>query len=168
LIEIDVLDSLVLQAAGEQEEALARLEGALAMAEPEGYVRVFADEGEPIGRQLNALLTLRGGRDGWQAPYSRGYVEQLLRETGVPAEAAPTPGAGARAQSSELVESLSERELEVLELLAQGLSNQQIANQLFISVGTVKRHTHNIYGKLTVENRTQALLKGRELGLIEG
>lgn len=168
LIEIDVLDSIVLHAAGEQEEALARLESALAMAEPEGYVRVFADEGAPVGRLLSELPALRTGRDGWQAPYSRGYLEHLLREIGVPADSSPVAAAGTRIQSSVLVEPLSERELEVLALLAQGLSNQQIANELFISVGTVKRHTHNIYGKLTVENRTQALLKGRELGLIEG
>jgi LuxR family maltose regulon positive regulatory protein len=168
LIEIDVLDSAVLLAAGEPDEALARLERALETAEPEGYVRVFADEGQPIAQLLSSLLSARATSTGWNAPYSRAYVEQLLGVIGVPLPAAASATGQRAAALSVLVEQLSERELDVLELLGQGLSNQQIANQLFISVGTVKRHTHNIYGKLLVDNRTQALLKGRELGLIVG
>jgi LuxR family maltose regulon positive regulatory protein len=65
-----------------------------------------------------------------------------------------------------LIEPLSERELEVLELVAQGLSNRQIAERLFITVGTVKSHAHNIYGKLAVQRRTEAIARARELGLV--
>jgi len=168
LIEIDALDSIVLLDAGEQDEALARLEQALELAEPEGYVRVFTDEGSQMAQLLGSLLSARTTRSGWNAPYSRAYIKQLLNVIGAQLPAAGVSTGQQAADVAGLVEQLSERELEVLGLLGQGLSNQQIANQLFISVGTVKRHTHNIYGKLIVDNRTQALLKGRELGLIEG
>ncbi|MEZ4568947.1 MAG: response regulator transcription factor [Thermomicrobiales bacterium] len=67
-----------------------------------------------------------------------------------------------------LDEPLTDRELEVLALLGAGITNQEIADRLFVSVGTVKRHTHNIYGKLSVSNRTQAIVKGQELRLLDG
>jgi LuxR family maltose regulon positive regulatory protein len=89
------------------------------------------------------------------------FVDQLLTAAGVVAERpVPTPSA------QPLVEPLSERELEVLQLIADGLSNREIADKLFISVGTVKTHTHNIYGKLGVSGRTQAVARARELKLL--
>jgi LuxR family maltose regulon positive regulatory protein len=128
---------------------------ALTLAEPEGFVRTFVDE----GASMPALLQ-RAAEQGIARP----YVARLLaafeldgsRKTGAPTPSAPQP----------LIEPLSERELEVLRLAAQGLSNQEIADRLVISVGTVKTHVHNILGKLEVRGRTQAAARARELDLI--
>ena len=88
------------------------------------------------------------------------YVGKLLAACPIAQRAAVSP------PSREMVEPLSSRELEILELVAKGLTNQQIAEQLFLSLATVKWHTHNIYGKLGVHNRTQAVAKARALGML--
>jgi len=93
------------------------------------------------------------------------FVQQLL--AAFPAvEAVQTEPTKSKVPESELVEPLSERELEVLELIAQGLTNQEIASRFFLSLNTVKAHTRNIYGKLGVHNRTQAVARARALGLL--
>jgi LuxR family transcriptional regulator, maltose regulon positive regulatory protein len=150
VIEILILRSLVFQALTDISQALTMLGTALALAEPEGYVRVFIDEGEP----MIELLRRAGSRG--IAPR---YVTNLLSAT--------TPKAEISDRAVQpLIEPLSEREIEVLGLLAAGLSNQAIAEKLFVAVGTVKAHTSSIYRKLDVTNRTQAVARARDLNLI--
>jgi len=142
VIEILVLQAMAHQAQNKPDSALKCLKQALTLAEPEGYVRVFADEGAPM-----AALLRRAAAQG----VSPAYVGQLLAAMGPPRPATP------------LVEPLSARELEVLRLIVAGLSNKEIAAQLYLAVGTVKKHINNIYGKLGVSRRAQAIAKAREL-----
>ncbi len=137
---------------------MAALERALTMAEPEGYVRTFVDEGAPM-----AALLRRAAPRGVAAP---AYVSKLLDalDAEAPMRRGPTGPASPVAQPLE--ESLSERELEVLRLVAAGLSNRDIAQELVLATGTVKKHTNNIFTKLGVRNRTQAVAQARELGLL--
>jgi LuxR family maltose regulon positive regulatory protein len=135
---------------------MARLERALTLAEPEGFVRSFVDEGRPMARLLYEALS-RG--------IAPNYVQGLLAAFPVD-EAEHTVPSKCQAQESELIEPLSERELEVLQLMAEGLTNPEIASRLFVSLNTVKAHARNIYGKLGVHNRTQAVTKARALGVL--
>ncbi len=130
--------------------AQADLRGALALAEPEGFTRTFLDEG---GAAL-ALLEEAG-----RADPSLTYVGHLLREAGRRPARPPAPPAG-------LAEPLTARELEVLGLIGAGLSNQQIADRLVLSLATVKKHASSVLGKLDVESRTQAVARARQLGLL--
>ena len=156
LIEIELLQALAFDAKGKQARALQALETAVTRAAPEGFVRVFADEGAPMVRLLEA------GRDAGIAP---DYVRELL--AAFPAyESLETAVSPAQVDQSELVEPLSERELEALEKIATGLTNREIADRLYLSLNTVKVHTRNIYGKLGVHNRTQAVARARLLGLL--
>jgi LuxR family maltose regulon positive regulatory protein len=152
LIEILVLQAMALHAQNRVTRALTVLEKALSLAEPEGYVRVFVDEGPP----MVALLRQAASRS-----IVPGYTNRLLAVLGEEprgtAKGKPIPA---------LIEPLSERELEVLRLVADGLSNQEIADALILTVGTVKAHVHNIYGKLSVRGRTQAIALARELHLL--
>jgi LuxR family maltose regulon positive regulatory protein len=162
-IENLVLQAMTLQAQDEIDQALATLERALALAEPEGYVRTFADEGAPMAGLLRKATAFGLYPD---------YVDKLLavleseikgeRKTpsSTPSPIIPGPG------SSPLLEPLSEREIEVLRLIAAGLSNREIADELFLAVGTVKKHINNIFGKLSVRKRTQAVARARELGML--
>jgi LuxR family transcriptional regulator, maltose regulon positive regulatory protein len=159
VIEVLILQALAFEARGETGRALAALERSLALAEPEGYVRTFVDEGATMAALLTKLLEER--RDG-TSPW---YVDRLL--TQILADAAASEGRSPRrADGSPLLEPLSERELEVLRLIADGLSNREIAQRLFVSVGTVKAHVNHVYGKLLVRSRTQAVARARELQLI--
>ncbi|MBN1312965.1 MAG: hypothetical protein JXB30_16255, partial [Anaerolineae bacterium] len=153
MIELLGLKALALQAQGDAEPALAALEEALALAEPEGFVRIFLDEGPAMAR----LLYRAAGRG-----IAPGYTGSLLAAFPV-----DEPVPAARALHGELVEPLSARELEVLQLMAAGASNPEIAHELVISVFTVKKHVTNILGKLAVAKRTQAAARAHELGLIE-
>jgi LuxR family maltose regulon positive regulatory protein len=143
-IELLVLDALCSQAGGKTDRALKSLEEALALAEPEGFMRIFLDEGEPM------VDLLRQAR---QSQIATDYVDNLL-------------AGGLPVDQSGLIEPLSERELEVLRLLAEGLTNKAIGEHLYLALNTVKVHTRNIYGKLGVNNRTQAVVRARELGLL--
>lgn len=155
-IGILALLALVHQAAGETERALALLEPALERAEPEGYVRTFVDEGPPLAKLL-AALAARG--------YATGYANRLL--AAFPAAAVdPQPPARDMPAEQPMVEPLSDREMEVLRLVAAGLTNRDVAETLFIAVSTVKSHTNSIYGKLGVKNRTQAVARAQALGLV--
>jgi LuxR family maltose regulon positive regulatory protein len=155
VIEVCLLKALAFQALGDVPAALASLERALALAEPEGYVRLFLDEGPRAAR-----LLYRAAEQGILPAYA-GRLLAAFPEAG----AAPmTPRVAA--SRPVLVEPLTEREREILELIAEGLTNQEIARRLVLSVGTVKVHAHNIYGKLGVSGRTRALAKARELGLL--
>jgi LuxR family maltose regulon positive regulatory protein len=142
VIAVRVLQALTFQAQGDIAEAIASLERALSLAEPEGYVRVFVNEGLPMA-QLLYQVAARG-----MAPE---YAGQLLAAFDL--ETKPP-------------EPLSERELEVLQLIAEGLSNREIGEELSLSVNTVKVHAYNTYGKLGVHSRTQAVAQAKMLGLL--
>ncbi len=166
LIELDVLFAVALEQAGQRTAALRSLDSALSMAEPDGYLRAFVDDG-PLLWPL--LLDLRQARPAG-ARWSTTYIDQIIAAVGLPQgqlEPAPPPAVIAAGATVEpLAEPLTERETEVLALLAEGLTNQEVADRLFLSVGTIKRHAHNIYGKLGVNSRTQAILRGQNLGLL--
>ena len=165
-IEILTLKSLVLQAQNDETGAVASLQRVLALAEPEGYVRTIADEGAPMVSLLKRLLKRQKGHSATtKHSASREYVGKLLLAT-LGQYASPSTGAGAHSRSGLLVELISEREVEVLRLLASNISNQEIAAKLFVSVYTVKTHLKHIYGKLGVHNRTQAVARAKELDLI--
>jgi LuxR family transcriptional regulator, maltose regulon positive regulatory protein len=151
-IQIQVLQARALQAQGKAEPALAALAHALHLGAPQGYVRTFVDGGQP----LVPLLRQAAAR-GIEVAYVRSLLDALERETG------PAPHAAA---GHAPVEPLTERELEILRLLAVGLPNKEIAGTLVIAVGTVKQHLKHIYGKLGVHNRTEATVRARELGLV--
>jgi LuxR family transcriptional regulator, maltose regulon positive regulatory protein len=160
LIEILALQALALWSGNRKERAVNTLTQALALAEPEGYVRTFADEGAPMGDLLSAVLDAqqRDSRHTGTPNVSIRYLAKLL--AALPRED-PTPNADER-----LSEPLSARETEVLALMAAGESNGEIAGRLFISVTTVKTHVNNLYRKLGTSSRTRAVARARELGLI--
>ncbi len=159
-LEALILLALAQFAQHNQAEAFAALTQALILAEPEGFVRLFLDEGPPL---LNLLAVFAGQPA--SPPAAVEYAQKLLAEAGQPAPAAFPEKSKPPAQN--LVEPLTPRELEVLHLIAQGYSNQEIARELVLSAGTVKLHAHNIYGKLGVSSRTQAVALATELGLLE-
>jgi LuxR family maltose regulon positive regulatory protein len=156
VIEIRVAQALANQLRGDLAQALAALQAALALAEPEGYVRTFVDEGAP----MSALLTAAAE----QLPSA--YARRLL------AAMEPASGAGPRAQprsprtSAGMVEPLSSRERDVLRLLDTELNGPQFARQLVVSLNTVRTHTKNVYMKLGVTNRRAAVVRARELNLL--
>lgn len=153
-IEALILRALGLHACGAHREALSALEGALRLAQPGGWMRIFLDEGP----SLIPLLRQAAAQAAWPS-----YAAQLLAAAeGHPAPTGQPVPPGAEA----LIEPLSERELEILQLIAQGLTNREIAEQLYIATGTVKAHASSIYGKLGVNNRTQAAAQARTLGLL--
>jgi LuxR family maltose regulon positive regulatory protein len=150
VIGILTLQTLAFQAQGDIDRALSALEQALSLAEPEGYVRTFVDEGEPM-----ATLLRRATAQG----IAPNYVSKLLAAFGEAVEPASP-------MTQPLIEPLSERELEVLRLISTGLSNREIAQELVVAPSTVKSHINSIYGKLGVKNRTQAVVLAQALGLL--
>jgi len=171
VIEWLALQALAHAALGNTSQAMATLERALSRAEPEGYVRVFVDEGEPM-KLLIADFRLRiERRERGEPERLNAYVNKLL--TAFPDERRRTKGESAGLASvvlgpakRSLVESLSEREIEVLRLIADGLSNQEIADRLVVALSTVKTHVNNLYSKLGVTNRVQAVSRAQELNLL--
>ena len=158
VIEILVLQALAHEAQGDSPSALAPLERALTLAEPEGYVRVFVDEGTPMARLLSEAAA-----HGIMPGYTGKLLAALEAESRIGSDDSPRLTAPA---SQPLVEPLSERELEVLQLIAQGLSNREISERLFLAIITVKGHNRNIFRKLQVRRRTEAVARARELGLL--
>jgi len=154
IIELLALKALALQQTGEIEPALLTLENAFSLAEPEGYQRTFVDEGEPMARLLYQVVAHK------IYPVYAGRLLQAISEEDQRIKSPEKP------KTKGLIEPLSDRELEILELIAQGLSNDEIAGRLYISLSTVKGHTTNIFSKLGVKNRTQAVTWARSLGLI--
>ena len=150
-IETLILQALAFQGRKDTESALAALEKALALAQPERYVRSFLDEGEAMTRLLCQAQSRQVGS---------GYAAVLLSRIG------KTSGM-TQPSMQLLIEPLTAREVEVLKLIKTGCSNQDIADQLVISIPTVKRHISNIYAKLGVNSRTQALAIGKELKIFE-
>jgi len=149
-LEVLILQSLALADLGDTPGALTRLARALMLGQTEGYVRVFLDEGTPM-----ATLLRHAGSHGISPKYVAELLSHFDRDIGI------TP-----ATQQPLIEPLTERELEVLRLLTDGLSNQEIARQLVIALGTAKTHTASLYRKLDVASRTQAVARARELGLL--
>jgi LuxR family transcriptional regulator, maltose regulon positive regulatory protein len=151
VVEILVLQALAYQLRGEMASAMGHLEGALRLAEPEGYVRVFVDEGPGMADLLQAAA---------QRGIATNYVNLLRSAFGGPKERPPAR------QASVHVEPLSERELEVLRLLATDLDGPEIANQLVVSLNTMRTHTKSIFSKLGVNSRRAAVHRAEELQLL--
>jgi len=156
VIEISIVQALAYQAQGNTSAALAAVERALTLAEPEGYVRTFVNDGEP----LRVLIEKQKHVEGHQ-PIE--YVNKLLAAFTPPMALSQST---ASHQASTLLDPLSPRELEVLRLIEQGLSNQEIANRLFLAVSTVKGYTRTLFDKLQVQRRTEAVARAYELGLL--
>ena len=148
VIEILVLQALAYRALGDIPAALGSLDRAVTLAEPEGYVRVFADEGPAMVSLLRAAAKQGIRRD---------YVRRLLAAASGPEHSTPTEQA--------LIEPLSERELDVLRLLGTELDGPAIARELMVSLNTMRTHTKNIYAKLAVTSRRAAVRRAAELGL---
>ncbi|MEQ8677789.1 MAG: LuxR C-terminal-related transcriptional regulator [Aggregatilineales bacterium] len=151
VIEIRILQARLHWTLLNGKVALASLQPALQLAEPEGYVRIFVDEGQV----MKAMLTEAVTQDIFPT-YSRKLLTAFDSASSLPASRASQP----------LIEPLSERELEILQLVADGLSNREVSKRLFIALNTVKGHNRNIYQKLQVSRRTEAVARARELGLI--
>ena len=153
-----MLQAMAFYAQEERIGALTALQQALTLAEPEGFVRLFVDEGNVMRELLKEVIDQPG-------TVNTHYVHRLLAAS----SDSPTPVRDSQASAVKpgaLIESLSEREFELLRLIAVGKTNRAIADELMVSVNTVKTHARNIYGKLGVRNRTEATSRARDLGLI--
>jgi LuxR family maltose regulon positive regulatory protein len=161
-IEVRVWRALALQSLGQGEPALNALAQAIAHAAPERCIRPFLDVGPAVGGLLQQA-TLRGMGGSFARTLYEAFAAQTPDGQRPPESTRPQPPV---ARGSALIEPLSERELQVLRLIADGLSNKEIGDQLYIGVGTVKWYATNIYGKLGVSSRTQAVARAHELGLL--
>ena len=164
LIETGALRALALAATGDEPGAVTALADALALACPQGHIRVFADEGPPMSALLGRLIAAQRAEHARARRVPLGCLARLQRafDTG-PALAAPVPRA---TMVPGIVEQLTRRELEVLGMLAAGSPNQAIARELVVSLDTVKKHVGHVLGKLGAANRTEAVARARQLGLI--
>ena len=157
-LKVMVVQAVALHAHGEKDQAVQLLFDALALAEPGGFIRLFVDEGMPMAQLLSDAAA-----HGIMPDYIGKLLavfeaeEQKRQDTSYRPPASPT---------QTLIELLSQRELEVLQLIAQGLSNREISQQLFLALDTVKGHNQKIFGKLQVQRRTEAVARARELGLL--
>jgi len=163
VIEILILEALAFAAQGDDRRALTSLERALTLSEPEGYIRLFVDEGEPMRQLMTEYQSeikkqTANGLDG-QSSYLLAYINRLLAVF-------PQPAHSEKPGPVTMPEPLSERELDILRLIATGRTNQEIAEILVIAVSTVKSHINNLYGKLGTNRRTQAIAIARDLGLL--
>ena len=159
VMEILLLKASALQEIGDSEHALLALTECLALAEPEGYLRIFLDEGQPMQLLLAQWLAHA------EAGPLRDYCLHLLSQF----DAEPQTITATQEKDSptgDLVDPLSQRELEVLHLIALGRTNEEIAQQLVVARGTVKAHASHIYRKLDVANRTEAVTRARQLGIL--
>jgi LuxR family maltose regulon positive regulatory protein len=150
MVEMLVIQALVLKNQGNTNEAIVTLEKALSMAEPFGFIRIFVDEGPPLVDLLTEILDSKTN-------VSQVYVKKLLSAISL---------SKLIKKDDPMIDPLSNRELDTLKLIAENLSNQEIADKLFISLNTVKTHVRNILEKLYVANRSSAVIKAKELGII--
>jgi LuxR family maltose regulon positive regulatory protein len=161
VIKVEILMALAHASQGDLGPAIKLLEHALSLAEPENYIRAFVDEGLPMAKLLRQAVKRGIARD---------YIGRLLAafESEPVREEKPSMRPPARAESETLpsAEPLSDRELQVLDLIAAGLPDREIAGQLVLSLHTVKSHSRSIYRKLGVRNRTQAVARARRLGIL--
>jgi LuxR family maltose regulon positive regulatory protein len=167
VLEIRILYVLTLAEQRQQQEALGMLEEILRHTEPERMVRLLADEGLPMRRLLSNIHTTH--------PRKQEYLQRVIAacaldsnevEQGTAEPVLPVSPPYRSHHPQTLLDPLSERELEVLHLMSEGASNNDIAEQLIIAVSTVKRHITNIFSKLDVSNRTQAVARARQHGLL--
>jgi LuxR family maltose regulon positive regulatory protein len=169
VIEIQLLRALTAQAEGATAQALNLVEHALTLAEPGGFVRIFVDEGPPMVRLLTEAAS-RGVMPEYIGKLLAAFEPETQPALGGRHAIMPTSADGSSppegAVDLPLLEPLSRRELEVLQLIAAGLSNREIAQRLFLALSTVKGHNRNIYGKLGVQRRTEAVARARELKLL--
>ena len=168
LIEILGLLAIALQAQGKSSQATATLSQAIFMARPEGYKRLFLDMGRPLSELLERLTVRRPAVKTAHFPgqYERDLLDTFRQERAAPRNQVPDMVFPSHLPAETSVSPLTERELDVLRLLAEGLSNKEIAGRLIVAPSTVKQHLKNIYGKLDVHSRTQAVARGRELNLL--
>jgi LuxR family maltose regulon positive regulatory protein len=149
------VQSVVLFAQGEKDQAVQVLAEALTVAEPEGFIRLFVDEGP-----LMAQLLLEAASRGIKPDYTGKLLAVFETEKRVSQGKPGLPPAGL------LIEPLSQREQKILQLISQGLSNREIGERLFLALDTIKGHNRNIFDKLQVQSRTEAVARAHELGLI--
>jgi LuxR family maltose regulon positive regulatory protein len=161
LIEVHLLRALALQQAEDDMAALDQFEKALTLAEPEGYMLLFAEEGPEVTQLLQALLN----GPNLSASLAR-YAQVLLSLPTSDGKSIAKPKTQTAMPEGELIEPLTKRELEILELIGAGYSNREIAGRLVITLNTVKKHSSNIYAKLGVNSRTQAVAVARQLNLL--
>jgi LuxR family maltose regulon positive regulatory protein len=154
LLKVMALQAVALHMHGEKDKAVKLLGDALKLAEPGGFIRIFVDEGESMAQLLSEAETLGVMPD---------YIGKLLAAF---EDATKDEGQAVKSTVSSLAESLSQRELEVLQLIAKGLSNHEISKRLFLALDTVKGHNRRIFDKLNVQRRTEAVARARELGLL--
>jgi LuxR family maltose regulon positive regulatory protein len=156
-IEVQALKAMAFQAQGDIDQAIISLEKALTLAEPEGFIRTFVNEGPPMAKLLYEAM---------DHGISPDYVSSLLTAF---SDRKPEQITTVKTQvpNTNLIEPLSGREIEVLQLIADGLTNKEIADRMFLSLNTIKAHNRNIYGKLNVHNRTQAVTRGKALGILD-
>lgn len=151
VIEVLILQALASQAQGRLDKAVITLEHALSVAKAEGYIRIFVDEGEPMARLLQHAVAKGTEVD---------YVTKLLAALGARTQPEKPPA------GPPVAEELTQREKEVLRLIAAGLSNRDSAELLVVTEGTIKKHLNNVFGKLGVRSRTQAVARAKELDLL--
>jgi LuxR family maltose regulon positive regulatory protein len=156
LLKVMVLQAVVLHAHGDKQDAMTLIGEALALAEPEGFIRTFVDEGQPMERLLYEALSQGISPD---------YVQRLLAAF-PDFDSEQTTSSQKQTSETEWIEPLSERELEVLQLISDGLTNKEIASRLYLSLNTIKAHTRTIYSKLGVNSRTKAVVRGKALGVL--
>jgi ATP/maltotriose-dependent transcriptional regulator MalT len=154
-LKIMVLQAVAYHRRGEKDKALQVLGDALTLAEPGGFIRIFVDEGAPMAELLSEAAA-----QGMMPEYVAKLLADFESETQKVEDKSPLP------VGQFLVEPLSQRELDVLRLIAQGLSNDEIGKRLFLALDTVKGHNRRIYDKLQVQRRTEAVARARELGLL--
>ena len=157
-LKVMVLQAVAHHAHGEKDKAAQLLGDALALAEPGGFIRIFVDEGAPM-----AQLLREAAARGMMPDYTGKLLAAFEAEEQKSEDKSHLPPAP---PSPPLIEPLSQRELKVLQLIAQGLSNREISERLFLALSTVKGHNRNIFGKLEVQRRTEAVARARELGLL--
>lgn len=159
VIEILLTQALVHQAQGSRRNALVTLEQALVLAEPEGYLRIFIDKGEAM------RLLLLNFRETRTAHPLHSYAGKIVAAFAKPAKVASQPMITAK--TTAIIEPLTDRELEIIGLIADGKSNGEISQQLYLAISTVKGHNMRIFAKLQAQNRTEAVARARELGLLQ-
>lgn len=160
-LRVMILQAIAHHLHGSADEATALLGDALAMAEADGFIRVFVDEGLPMAQllaQLRPHATIYG--------VTPTYIDKLLAVLDIESAPVKHTSSPPKPTVQPLIEPLSDRELDVLHLIAEGLSNQEICDRLFLALSTVKGHNRNIFGKLQVQRRTEAVARARELGLL--
>jgi LuxR family maltose regulon positive regulatory protein len=156
-IRYRVMIALAQHCLGSTQTALDSLAQALTLAEPEGYVRLFVDEGLPMAELLGFAISQN---------IAPGYASKLLAIFPEDVQKLVQTNRKMTANPQNLAEPLSEREIEVLRLIAEGYKYKEIAERLVVSINTIRHHTRNVYGKLNVNNRTQAIGRARELNLM--